>query len=126
MNPLDITKTSNRRDFVQTLAVATGACLAPSAVRADDPKKEDEPKKQDAAKPKSEKTAKDSAASNEVEARMALVLARFGKHLDADARKSVRSEIESLVRRAETLRKFPLDNGDGPFPVFTPFRAAPE
>ncbi len=60
---------------------------------------------------------------SEADARMALVLARFGGRLDADARKSIREEIEAQVRRAEGLRKFPLDNGDGPFPVFHPYRA---
>jgi hypothetical protein len=60
---------------------------------------------------------------SEVDARMDLILARFGKLLDADARASVRAEVESIVRRMEMLRTFPLDNGDGPFPVFIPYRA---
>ena len=54
---------------------------------------------------------------------MDLVLARFGKQLDEAARKSVRAEIDLITRRAETLRKFALDNGDGPYPVFQPYRA---
>jgi hypothetical protein len=54
---------------------------------------------------------------------MELVLARFGKQLDEAGRKKVRGEVQAIVRRAEALRKFPLDNGDGPFPVFHPFRA---
>ena len=62
-------------------------------------------------------------ALKEAEARMSYVLARFGGHLDEAARKSVRAEIDGLVGRAEALRKVPLDNGDGPFPVFRPYRA---
>jgi hypothetical protein len=110
---------THRRDFVRTLALgaSAGAFLRPSPVRADDDPKDkgkaDTPKEQ--AKPEPPKT--------EADARMDLVLARFGKHLDADARKAVQDEVNSIVRRAEALRKIPLTNGDGPFPVFRPYRA---
>ncbi|MCA1685902.1 MAG: hypothetical protein LC745_07915 [Planctomycetia bacterium] len=94
----------NRRDFVRALALGAPAALTvPGAVEADEPEK-DRPK-------------------TEADARMELVLARYGKRLDDDARKKVRAEVEAIVRRAEALRKFPLDNGDGPLPVFHPFRA---
>lgn len=59
----------------------------------------------------------------EVEARMNLVLARFGERIDDKARKDVRREVEAIVRRARKLRKYPLDNGDGPGTVFVPYRA---
>lgn len=59
----------------------------------------------------------------ETDARLALVLARYGARLDEEARKSIRSEIESQVRRAEGLRHFALTNGEGPFPVFKPYRS---
>src|SRR4051812_47926668 len=100
----------HRRDFVRSLALGASA----SAV-ARSPAVADEPKAGDANKPDAPKT--------EADARMDLVVARFGKHLDAKARESVRSEVESIVRRAEALRKFPLTNGDGPYPVFIPYRA---
>jgi hypothetical protein len=106
-----------RRDFARALAL--GALAAPSAF-ADDPKpaadaRKDEPKPAPAP-PK---------PPDEVEARMAIVLARYVKHaqLDDKARAAIRSEIAGIVRRAETLRKLPLGNGDGPFPVFHPYRA---
>jgi hypothetical protein len=100
----------HRRDFVRalTLGASAAALAAPTALRADE---KDEPKKDEPAR------------MTEADARMALVLARFGKQLDEKARKSVREEIDSIVRRAEGLRKVPLDNGDGPFPVFHPYRA---
>ena len=60
---------------------------------------------------------------SEVDARMALIHQRYGKRLDAESLKKVRSDVEGQVRRVELLRKFPLDNGDGPFPVFIPYRA---
>jgi hypothetical protein len=99
---------SHRRDFVRALAL--GAVVVTPAL-ADDPKKPE-----DKEKPK---------PPDEVEARMAIVLARFGKHaqLDDKARETIKREIAGIVRRGEALRKIPLGNGDGPFPVFHPYRA---
>jgi hypothetical protein len=99
---------SHRRDFVRALAL--GAVVATPAL-ADDPKTPD-----DKEKPK---------APDEVEARLAIVLARFGKHaqLDDKARETIKREIAGIVRRGEALRKIPLGNGVGPFPVFHPYRA---
>ena len=53
------------------------------------------------------------------------IVARFGKlaRLDDAARAAVRTEVAGIVRRGEALRKVSLDNGDGPFPVFHPYRA---
>jgi hypothetical protein len=92
-----------RRDLLRALALG-GLIAAPAAA--------DEP----AAKP-------EEPPPTEADARMAIVLARFGKHLDADARKAVRAEVAAQVRRAESLRKIPLENGTGPYPVFVPYRA---
>lgn len=105
-----------RRDFARALALA--AVAAPSAL-ADEPKADDKDKPKDASKPEPPKPP------DEVDARMALILARFGKHaqLDDKARAAIRGEIAGIVRRGEALRKVPLGNGDGPFPVFHPFKA---
>lgn len=102
-----------RRDFARALALA--AVAAPT-VLGDEPKKDaakDQPKPGPPKPP------------DEVEARMAIVLARYGKHtqLDDKARAAIRDEIAGIVRRGETLRKVPLGNGDGPFHVFHPYRA---
>ena len=108
--------THHRRDFVRALAIAAPvALIATPAEAADEPKKKEEPKK----KAEPEKAAPPS----EVDARMALVIARYGPALDDEARKAVRAEVVTMTRRAEALRKFPLENGDGPFPVFQPYRA---
>ena len=101
---------SNRRDFVRSAALGV-ALSAPVVLLADDEK------------PKDKEKVETSKPPTEAEARMSYVLARFGVHLDEAARKSVRAEIDGLVGRAEALRKIPLDNGDGPFPVFRPYRA---
>jgi len=109
----------HRRDFVRALAL--GAIAAPAAI-ADEPKWAD-----DKDKPKDEAKAKAEPPKppDEVDARMAIVLARFGKHaqLDEKARATIRGQVEGVIRRGEALRKIPLGNGDGPFPVFHPYRA---
>lgn len=99
---------SHRRDFVRTLALggACGTLGAGRSARADDPPKADEPKD-----------------SPEVEARMQMLIARFGESLDDEARAAVRKDVETVVRRGESLRKFALENGDAPLPIFRPYRA---
>jgi hypothetical protein len=112
---------THRRDFVKSLTLGTaGAALVSGTTRADDAK---EAKKPSETSPEKAKPAE--PAASEVEARMQIVLARFGKHkqLDDEAKASIKAEIAGLVRRAEALRKIPVGNGDGPFPVFRPYRA---
>jgi hypothetical protein len=98
---------SHRRDFVKSLALGVGvaALSRPVATRGDDPKAED-----------------DESREDEIDARMDLVLARYGEKLDDAARDAVRREVESVVRRGEALHAFKLDNGDAPFPIFRPYR----
>ncbi len=130
---------SNRRMFVRALAVGASAAplvAAGALVDADDKAKSAEkPKdvaKKDAvakAETKGVATQKkavehDAAFEAEVDARMQLVLARCGSKLDEAAKKSVREELVGIVERSRALKKFALDNGDGPFPVFHPYRAA--
>jgi hypothetical protein len=102
--------THHRRDFVRGLGLgaAAGLLTPPDLARADDPKPKDD--------------AKPEPSQTEADGRMQLVLARFGKQLDDDARKAVRQEIDGIVSRAERLRKFELTNGDGPFFVFAAYR----
>jgi hypothetical protein len=106
---------SHRRDFVRTLALGASAAAltSPALAGADAPPFVGPPK------PKPEP----KAGPSEVEARMSLVTSRFGTLLDEGRRKAVEARVAAIVRRAEALRKFELDNGDGPFPVFTPYRA---
>jgi hypothetical protein len=103
----------HRRDFVRVLVL--GGSAATLAARPADC--DEKPGRDEALPPEPPKVRL------EADARMELVLSRFGKSLDDDARASVRGEVEAIVRRAELLRKFPLENGDGPFPVFSPYRA---
>ena len=102
---------SHRRDFVKTLALGASAAAltSPTCPGADAPEFVGPPKPE--------------AIPTEVEARMSLVTSRFGTLLDEGRRKAVEARVTAIVRRAEALRKFELDNGEGPFPVFTPYRA---
>ena len=106
---------THRRDFVRTLALGASAAAltSPACARADDPRFVGPPEPEPEPEP----------IPSEVEARMDLVLSRFGTMLDAGRRKAVEARVAAIVRRAEALRKFELDNGEGPFPVFTPYRA---
>jgi hypothetical protein len=111
----------HRREFLGrglTLGVSAAA-LAPVALKADDKEKD----KEKAAKDEPKEDKETLKSPSEADARMELVLARFGKQLDDPAREAVRREIDAITRRAESLRKFALENGDGPFPVFHPYRA---
>jgi len=99
---------SHRRDFVRGVALGgAGAALAATISVAQEVKK-----------------AEEAPPRSEADARMDIVLARFGKHkqLDDKAKATIRAEMGGLVRRAEQLRKIPVDNGEGPFPVFRPYR----
>jgi hypothetical protein len=100
---------THRRNFVRAIALGGSTIALTRPAQADDEKTtpKDEPSK----------------LRSEVDARMDLILARFGKHLDDEAKKSIRAEVESIVKRGEQMRKFELTNGDEPFPVFTPYRA---
>lgn len=109
-----MTEPHHRREFVRHLALGASAGLIarPHPALADEGEDQDDPPKNAPAQP----------ARSEVDARMDLILARYGDRLDDDARKAIRAEIEGLVRRGERLRQFELNNGDGPYPVFVPYR----
>jgi hypothetical protein len=96
---------SSRRGFVRTLALGGAAGLVARSAPAgtQDPAEDDRP-------------------DPEVEARMALILARYGERLDDESRKAIYREVEGIVRRGRRLKDYPLDNGDEPFPIFHPYR----
>ena len=100
----------HRRDFVRTLALGAAGLVAGAPARADDDPKPDE-------------DPAEARRKAEVEARMDLVLARYGEKLDEEARKAVRRDVEVVDRRGERMRQYAMENGDGPFPVFRPYRA---
>ena len=58
-----------------------------------------------------------------VEARLALLRARFGDRWTEEQGAQVRRAVERDVDLAERLRRTPLGNGDEPEIVFVPYRA---
>lgn len=101
-----MSETLHRRDFVRGLAVVGSVAGLGRSARADD-----DPDK------------KDPDLTAEINARMDLILSRYGASLDEAARNAIRLDLESIVRRADALRQFELTNGDEPFPVFIPYRS---
>lgn len=101
---------ANRRDFFKNL---TAAAAAAPFVGLD---------KSSNAEPPKPEAPKEEPKVLEVDARMSWILQRFGAQLDDEARKTVRSEVESIVERSKQLRKLAVDNGDAPFPTFAPYR----
>ncbi|HEU5117418.1 MAG TPA: hypothetical protein VFT74_12310 [Isosphaeraceae bacterium] len=100
----------HRRDFVRALGLTGSVSLLGRDVsRA----QEQEPNKPALA-----------PEPTEADARMALIMARYGRHLDEEARQSVRRDVEAVIRRGNRMRAFELSNGDEPMPVFTPYRSA--
>ena len=85
------------------VGVALGRESAPAAN--DDPRPDDDP------------------LSAEVDARMALILARHGSRLEPSARLAIRKEVASMIARGRTLKAYPLTNADEPAPVFHAYRA---
>jgi hypothetical protein len=97
-----------RRHFIRSLAAGTALALAGSRTSA-----QDQPARQDEGL---------DPFDAEVDARMDLILARYGSKLDEAAREAVREDVRGLVRRGTRLKEFALDNGDGPALVFRAYR----
>ena len=58
----------------------------------------------------------------EVDARFALVRARYGRSIDPTAFGDVRRRVEGIVDSGRKLRAVRLGNGVEPFSVFAPYR----
>jgi hypothetical protein len=58
----------------------------------------------------------------EVDILTSLILNRYGDRLSDAEKAEVRKNVEGNVEAAEKLRSVPLENGDEPFSVFTPWR----
>jgi hypothetical protein len=62
---------------------------------------------------------------DEVQARLAVVRARYPDRLDAAALAEIEQALTALVAAAQALRAVRLDNADEPHPPFVPFRSEP-
>lgn len=98
---------SHRRDFVRALALGASTSLVAACP----------------ARPQEPVQEPPDPVEAEVDARMSLIVNRYGDRLDDTAREEIRREVTGIVRRGRSLREYPLDNGDGPASVWIPYRA---
>jgi hypothetical protein len=64
----------------------------------------------------------DMSGSDEIEARLAIVRARYGARLTPEQLTELRTVVEGLVKGARAMRAIPLRSSDEPLPPFAPFR----
>ncbi|HSP16955.1 MAG TPA: hypothetical protein VLV78_19570 [Thermoanaerobaculia bacterium] len=68
-----------------------------------------------------------SVAQNpEVEARVQWIVAKYGAHLNETERADVRRIVSGGQAGVDTMRKYALDNGNGPAEPFRIYRKAPK
>ena len=65
----------------------------------------------------------DQSESDEVEARLAIVRARYAARLTPEQLAEIKTVVEGLVKGARTMRAIPLRSSDEPVPPFAPYRA---
>jgi len=65
----------------------------------------------------------DMSESDEIEARLAIVRARYGARLTTEQLAEIRTVVEGLVKGARAMRAIPLRSSDEPMPPFAPYRA---
>ena len=65
----------------------------------------------------------DQSDLDEVEARLAIVRARYGSRLTPEQLAEIRTVVEGLVKGARAMRAIRLRTSDEPVPPFAPFRA---
>jgi hypothetical protein len=85
-----------RRDFGLLLAVGV---TIPSLAGASAAREKEKPRAQD-------------------EALLAIVRARYGKHLTAEQLEKIHQRLKSAVTRGEELKRVPLTNADDPIAAF--------
>jgi hypothetical protein len=103
----------SRREFARSAAAALAATalLKPAAATADDAAKATPP-----APPTAHKFS--AAAQTEVEARVQLIVARYGARLSAAERADLLRMSGDLQESLEKIRAYPLDPSDQPAPTF--------
>jgi hypothetical protein len=100
----------SRRDFARTAGAIAGAALLPRA-RADE-----KPKTPGAPPPKPSKLL--PAAQAEADARVQMIVARYGARLSPAERADLVRLSNDVQPMLDKLRAFPLDYGDEPAHIF--------
>jgi hypothetical protein len=62
---------------------------------------------------------------DEIEARLAVVRARYGARLDAEGWREVEQVVLAIAKASRALRAVRLTNADAPYPPFSPYRDDP-
>lgn len=101
----------SRREFARNAAIAAATvAVVPTQILAQT-EKSATPIKPPVAP---EEQALSVAAKSEAEATYQFVLKKYGERLDPEQRKDVHRLILQQQKSIETIRAFPLNNGDGP------------
>jgi hypothetical protein len=116
----------SRREFARSTALAAAAAaLAPAAAALSQPK-HNSPSAFDARQQQGADLSDLSPqARAEIDAKVENVIRRWGDRLSDEQKSRARTIITRHVRMLETVRKFPLHNGDSPASVLKLFAAAP-
>jgi hypothetical protein len=100
----------SRRDFARTVGVTAAAALLPARARA-----ANEPK---SAPPSPPATKLPPASQAEADARVAMIVGRYGTRLSAAERADLARLSHDAQEQLDRLRAFALDVGDEPAHVF--------
>jgi hypothetical protein len=101
----------SRRDFARTIGVAAGVALLPPARADEKPARPTSP-----TPPPSTKLSPASQA--EAEARVQMIVARYGARLSAQERADLARLSHDAQEQLDKLRAFPLDLADEPAHIF--------
>ena len=104
----------SRRDFARTVGAAAGAALLPSRARSDEKPKPGAP-----LPPPPPPATKLSAASQaEADARVQMIVARYGARLSPAERADLARLSSDTQQQLDRLRAYPLDFADEPAHIF--------
>ncbi|MFL6228335.1 MAG: hypothetical protein ACJ741_06115 [Pyrinomonadaceae bacterium] len=104
----------SRRDFARTVGVAAGAALLPARARGDE-----KPARPAAASPPTKPPTKLAAASQaEADARVQMIVGRYGLRLSAAERADLVRLSHDAQEQLDKLRAFSLDVTDEPAHIF--------
>ena len=116
-------KKISRRSFARdAVVIATAAAVAPVLIAQTQPA----PPKTTAAEPKPAPNppALSAASQAEVDARIQWITTKYGAHLNDEQRADVKRLVTGGQAGVDAMRKWDLDNGNGPAEPFRIYRRA--
>ncbi len=67
-------------------------------------------------------TEQQDAESPQTEAFMKIIEQRYSDRVGPKQLEQIRKGVDGMAKAAEKLRSVPIENGDEPFSIFTPYR----